>query len=98
MKPRQYKKLCKKAAELIGLHKCGVEDGIFYTSWCCNEYDGEWDGEDAWPYLIASFDGDVNITLDDSKECGVSWVDDQLWVKATPKNVFKWARSNMDNL
>ena len=30
--------------------------------------------------------------IDEDSECGISWVPDNLYVKATPKNVLAWAR------
>lgn len=92
MKSRQYKKLCKKAAEVMGLNNCGVYDGIHYLSWSCSSYEDEWDSEDAWPYLVNMFDSEVNTIIDDDSECGISWKGKSEQTKSTPKNVFKWAR------
>jgi len=30
MKERQFKKLCKKSAQIMGFKDCDVEDGIWY--------------------------------------------------------------------
>lgn len=91
MKARQYKKLCKKSAGLIGFDKCDVEDGIWYVYWHCGGFENEWDSEDAWPWLVARFDGAVNVMIDDNSECGISWKSGSEMEKTTPKNVFAWA-------
>lgn len=91
MKARQYKKLCKKSAGLIGFDKCCVEDGIWYALWHCGGFEDEWDSEDAWPWLASRYDAAVNIIVDDNSECGISWKSDREIKEVTPKNVFAWA-------
>lgn len=74
-------------------HKdCGVEDGVYYVSWYCGGYDSEWDSEDAWVFLLQSFECEVNTVIDDNSECGISWKPKSQRLKPTPKNVFTWAR------
>jgi hypothetical protein len=92
MKPRQYKKLCKKSASIIGLNKCDSEDGIFYVFFECGGYDSEWDSEDAWPFLVGAFDSEVNTLYDEDSECGMSWKLPTEFEKTNAINVLKWAR------
>jgi len=93
MKPRQYKKLCRKSALIIGLNKCDSDDGIFYVFFECGGYDSEWDSEDAWPFLVGIFDAEVNTIYDEDSECGISWKPDSEYKKPIAINVFKWAKS-----
>ncbi|MAF36564.1 hypothetical protein CL622_05610 [archaeon] len=93
MKRRQFKKLCKKAAQLFSLKRCGVDDGIWYVNWHCGGFEDEWDSEDAWPYLVNIFHSEVNTMIGYNSECGISWKPDNLFTKATPKNVLAWART-----
>ena len=94
MKSRQYKKLCKKAAQAIGFKNCDTEDGIWQVWWDCSGMDfTEYDCEDAWPFLVGQFDGAVNTMLDENSECGISWKPDNQCLSSTPKNVFSWARA-----
>lgn len=90
MKQRQYKKLCKKAAERMGFNRCYKEDGsgIYYLLFDCGGDDSEWDAEDCWPWVVDLFESDVNIVVD---EGGLSWLNKP--VKPTPKNVFAWLRN-----
>ena len=93
MKHRIFKKLCKKSAEIIGLDQCGKEDGIWFFCWVERgaEYT-EYDAIEAWTWLVDVFDASVNTIIDHYSECGVSWKQSNQITKATPKNVFKWAR------
>lgn len=95
MKARQYKKLCKKAATLMGFKSCCEEDGVWYFTWCCG-YDSEWEAEGCWPWLVSCFDADVNTVVDEDSECGLSWVGKSKAIKPTPKNVFAWARNQTE--
>ena len=88
MKHRVYKKLCKKAAEFF---PDADFDGVHYMTFLCS-YDSESESSDCWPWLVGLFDADVNTVCDEDSECGISWVNSKLFKKATPKNVFKWAR------
>lgn len=91
---RLYKKLCKKAAQAIGLNSCSVEDGVWQAWWDCSGADyTESDCEDAWPYLVSCFDSEVNTMIDYDSECGISWKPDRECLKATPKNVLRWAKN-----
>ena len=93
MKRRQYKKLCKKAAEIMGFVDCDIDDGIYHVFHEIRGMDFiEYDAEPAWDWLVARFDGTVNTMVDEDSECGISWVPGYLRIKATPKNVFAWAR------
>ncbi len=93
MNKRQYKKLCKKSAEIIGFDKCDNDGGfgIWHAykdiDWC-----GESDSEPTWDYLVARFSGDVNTVVDKSSVFGISWKPDNELTKATPAKVFAWAR------
>ena len=91
MSERQYKKLCKKSAEIIGFDKCCNDDGIWHfvkLDFCL----GENDTEESFDYLVSEFHNDVNIIADENSECGISWKQDNDFTKATPANVFEWAR------
>ncbi len=73
-------------------NNCDKEDGIYYVIWSCGGYDSEWDSEDAWPYLVETFNSEVNTMVDHDSECGISWKPDHLFTKATAINVLKWAK------
>ena len=88
MKKRQY----KKSAEALKFKNCLNDDGVWNVIWPCGGYLDEWDSQDAWPYLVDRFHGDVNTIDDENSECGISWVAEHLFVDATPKNVLRWAR------
>lgn len=90
MKPRQYKKLCKKAAEIMKFESCRKDDdGIWYFQW--QNFD-EWDCEDAWPRLVEFFCAAVN-TEDDGKG-DLIWKPEQNQQQARPLNVLSWAKLN----
>ena len=89
MKPRIYKKLCKKASLFLG-DAINVDEGICYIimgGYC----EGDFGSEDCWPWLVGAFNDDVNTVYDEDSVCGVSWVRKSQRVKATPSNVFSWA-------
>lgn len=91
MKERIYKKLCKKASAFCSSN-INVEQGIHYTTCSCS-YDSELEAEDCWPWLVGLFDGEVNAIADEDSECGISWVVESKCLKATPRNVFAWAKT-----
>lgn len=93
MNERQYKKLCKKSAEIIGFDKCcnDDDDGIWhFIKW--DHYWGEHDSEEAFDYLVSVFHGNVNTEELGNSEWGLEWKPDNELTKATPANVFAWAR------
>lgn len=91
---RQYKKLCKKAAQAMDFKACSFEDGVWQVCWDCSGMDfTEYDSEDAWTYLVGSFNSVVNTMVDEDSECGISWKPDNQCLKSTPKNVLSWART-----
>lgn len=93
MKRRQFKKLCKKSAEIIGFKSCDKDDGIWHVCWEERGIDyTEYDSQEAWDFVVIRFDADVNTSYDDASECGISWKPDNQIIKATPRNVFAWAR------
>ena len=90
MSERQYKKLCKKSAEIIGMDKCDLESGIYSVFYPCSM--DEYDSCPAWDSLVDRFHDDVNIIADENSECGISWKQKDELIKPTPANVFAWAR------
>lgn len=93
MKPRIFKKICKKSAEIIGLDQCEKDGGIWYACWEERGMDyTEYDSEEAWDWLVKRFDAEINTVYGEDLEYGISWKPDSQIIKATPKNVFEWAR------
>lgn len=93
MKTRQHKKLCKKSAEIIGFNTCDQDDGVWHVCWEERGMDyTEFDSEEAWGWLVRRYDAAVNTTYDSDSECGISWKPENQIAKATPTNVFAWAR------
>lgn len=94
MKNRQYKKLCKKSAEIMGFKNCYNDggDGIYYSLFDCGGCDSDRDSKDCWTWLVDLFHGDVNTVADKDSECGISWCSENQFTKATPRNVFTWAK------
>lgn len=94
MKARQFKKLCKKTADLLGFNSCSIEDGVYHAWWEERGMDYcEHDCKEAWPWLIDYFDADINTIVDlDNEWGGISWKPDNQTLKSTPKNVFAWAK------
>jgi len=93
MKPRIFKKLCKKSAEIIGFEQCDKDEGVWFFCWaeCGMDYT-EYDAKEAWTWLVDHFDSAVNTIFDHNSECGISWKPDNQITKSIPKIVFKWAR------
>lgn len=91
MNKRQYKKLCKKSAEIIGFDKCCNDEDFWLVFTSVDQY-GECDSYEAWDFIVERFHGDVNTIADENSECGINWKPDNEFTKATPANVFDWAR------
>ena len=89
---RTYKKLCRKAAEIMQFENCHADqgDGIYYRQFNCGGFHDEWDSEDCWPYLLNAFHFDNNMEPD--PDLGVRMKPDHRRNKATPKNVLAWGR------
>ena len=92
MKQRIFKKLCKKAAELIPKDQCTcdpADEGIYHI--ILKDYFGDHDYEPAWDWMSSCFDAEVN-TFENNGE--IDWKPKSQWKKPTPKNVFHWWKSN----
>ncbi len=99
MNPRQYKKLCKKAAAAIGFKDCDLcDENIWHVGWQTSGMDYvEWESEPAWDWLVNSFHESINMFFDVNDPrcmCGPVLKDDKELLPATPKNVFAWAKMN----
>lgn len=93
MKPRIFKKLCKKSAEIMNFNSCDIEDGIYHVWWEERGMDYcECDSEEAWTWILSRFDGDVNTIYSDDFDFGFKWKDRSQQLASTPKNVFAWAK------
>ena len=94
MKKRQFKKLCKKTAEILNFISCDIEGGVYHVWWEERGMDYcEYDNKEAWGWLVGCFEGAVNTFIDPYDEWGgVSWKPDSQIIKPTPKNVFAWAK------
>lgn len=89
MKRRIYKKLCKKAAFILGMKNCDVDDGIYYFGWY-DSYLGDGDSEPAWDWLKHLFDANVNTNFNEGEP---EWKPKEKCLPLTPRNVFAWAKT-----
>ena len=96
MKVRQFKKLCRKSAEIVGLSRCVNDGGVWYSpAYCCSDGD---EIEPAWEFLHDIFNTEMNTFVDSRSDYGYSWKDRKDFIPPTPKNVFKWARKNLTDV
>lgn len=86
---RLSKKLSKKAAILLSCEDILLYEGRYWV--VLPGFDGECNYVEAWEFLTDQFDTAANLK---EMSCGSEWewVDQKDVVKATPKNVFSWAR------
>jgi hypothetical protein len=85
MKDRILKKLCKRASEYVPDCKFDKDIGEIGFWYKTSYWDDEWDFKNAWDELRNLFwDAFTEYSEDDMKYIGK---------KATPINVFKWAKN-----